>query len=35
MHHTWLVLCPTEECRPSKPLQLASVKFEEMVNICL
>jgi hypothetical protein len=24
----------TEECRPSRPLQLAGVKFENIVNMC-
>ncbi len=27
-------LCPTEECRPSRPFQLASVKLKEMVYVC-
>jgi hypothetical protein len=29
------VLCPTAGCGPSRPLQLASVKFEDSMNVCL
>ncbi len=34
LQNTW-VLCPTEGYGPSRPLQLASVKFEENMNVCL
>jgi hypothetical protein len=30
-----LFLCPTEGHGPSSPLQLASVKFEGWMNVCL
>jgi hypothetical protein len=28
------LMCPTEECGPSRSLQLADVKSEDIVNVC-
>jgi hypothetical protein len=33
-NHCGMLLCPKEECGPSRPLQLAGVKFEDIVKVC-